>query len=141
MEPRRCINHRADMNQINQRKPQRFPLDKLPHDAVVMVRSQSSVQPVHQIRDISDSGISFYVDDALDVSARITIEYSDHSMKIEVYGRVAWCSRRTELPGFATGIELLSPMMLYAVLRKHADPQPGDIAAKPRFSSSRSTDV
>ena len=125
------------MNQTNQRRPQRFPLDKLPHDAVVMVRSKSSLQPVHQIRDISDSGISFYVDEPLDVSARITIEYTDHSMKIEVYGRVAWCSRRTELPGFATGIELLSPMMLYAVLSKHADFHLGDIAPRPRVSSSR----
>jgi hypothetical protein len=107
------------MTVIEQRKLQRYPLEQQPHNTVVMLRSANLHHPIRHIRDISDSGISFYLDESLDVSAKVTIEYADSKLKIDVYGRVAWCARRTDGDGYVMGVELLSPLMLYAMLRKH----------------------
>jgi PilZ domain len=80
---------------------------------------------IERLRDISNSGISFSLKQHVNVSERIAISYNDPSVKLEVFGRVAWCSQ-TRSPQdqhpwsgeYLMGVELLSPMMLYAVLPK-----------------------
>jgi hypothetical protein len=80
---------------------------------------------IERLRDISNSGISFSLNHQVPTSEKISIEYSDHHIKLEVFGRVAWCSKTdslplaTPLPGkYLVGVELMSPMMLFAVLPK-----------------------
>jgi hypothetical protein len=103
----------------NQRKLQRYPLEHRQHDSVVMLRLADTHHPIRHIRDISDSGISFYLDEEVAASAQVTIEYSDPKVKIDVYGRVVWCAKRPDDDGYVMGVELLSPLMLYAMLRRH----------------------
>ena len=80
---------------------------------------------IESLRDISNSGISFSLNQQVAVSEKISIEYADPQVKLEVFGRVAWCSRTelqpqtTQHPGnYLMGVELMSPMMLFAVLPK-----------------------
>jgi len=107
------------MTVTEQRKLQRYPLEHRLHDSTVMLRIGHTHYAIRHIRDISDSGISFYLDEDLTVSSKVTIEYADPKVSIDVYGRVAWCAKRTDGEGYAMGVELLSPLMLYAMLRKH----------------------
>lgn len=79
---------------------------------------------IERLRDISQSGLSFFINQPIAVSEKIAIAYSDAHVNVEVFGRVAWC-KRTQLSDDASmagsylmGVELLSPMMLYAVLPK-----------------------
>jgi hypothetical protein len=79
---------------------------------------------VERLRDISHSGISFFLGQPLTESEGVTLEYADTHVKLEVFGRIAWCSQpRAEAEHapqgtYLVGLELLSPMMLYAVLPK-----------------------
>jgi hypothetical protein len=113
------------MTRIEQRRLDRYPLQRQP-DGKLRLRTADGRHAIVEIRDISDFGISFYLEDSLDVSAKVAIEYADPKLKLEVYGRVAWCAARPvgaeEDPpsrGFVLGVELISPMMLFAVLQKH----------------------
>ncbi|MEI8169959.1 MAG: PilZ domain-containing protein [Rhodoferax sp.] len=113
------------MIKIEQRNLERFPIELQP-DGVVVLRTTDARHPIHVIRDISNSGISFYLSHSVVESSRVAIEYADPKVKIEVYGRVAWCKPRTEgtqedldKAMFVMGVELLSPMMLFAMLQKH----------------------
>jgi hypothetical protein len=89
----------------------------------LLLRGQRIV--IERLRDISNSGISFSLAQAVAVSEKISIEYADPKVKLEVFGRVAWCSQAHSPKdpaangvGYLLGVELLSPMMLYAVLPK-----------------------
>lgn len=80
---------------------------------------------IERLRDISNSGISFSLGKSIAVSERIAIAYVDPKVKLEVFGRVAWCSQThgnpehpSAEPHYLMGVELLSPMMLLAVLPK-----------------------
>ncbi len=111
------------MPKINQRKLDRYPLERQPN-ARVALRADTVRYRIDQIRDISDSGISFYLEHPVAESVSVAIEYADPKLKIEVYGRVAWCLQRQDAgpdaaASFVIGVELLSPMMLFAVLQKH----------------------
>lgn len=101
-----------------------MPLGTVPRGALTLVRNGDRIV-IEDLRDISNSGISFSLDKPVAVSERVSVEYADTRVKIEVYGRVAWCSETHTLKKAAThvgkylmGVELLSPMMLYAVLPK-----------------------
>lgn len=82
---------------------------------------------IERLRDISQSGLSFSINQPIDVSEKIGIAYADAHVKVEVFGRVAWCSQihSNEITdeamnvNYLVGVELLSPMMLYALLPKH----------------------
>ncbi len=112
------------MTRIEQRKLARYPLQKQP-DAQLVLRVGTVRHNIGEIRDISDHGISFRLDKGVDPASQVAIEYADPTIQVEVYGQVAWCSRIPEVqpplpsvPEFILGIELLSPMTLYAVLQK-----------------------
>jgi PilZ domain len=102
----------------------RVPLGDVPHGSLTLVcRTRRLV--IERLRDISNSGISFSLSQAVQKSEQISIEYVDSKVKLEVFGRVAWCSATTQAPQlphhaphYLLGVELLSPMMLFAVLPK-----------------------
>jgi PilZ domain len=75
------------------------------------------------LRDISSSGVSFELGKSLPVSAKVALRFDDAHIDLQVNGRVAWCKpaltpdgRGHSAAAYVAGVELLSPMMLYAVL-------------------------
>jgi hypothetical protein len=112
------------MNPSEKRLLPRISLGEVPRGALTLgVRGQHVL--IESLRDISNSGISFSLNYPVPVSERISIEYTDPHVKLEVFGRVAWCSRADKhTPGdahpgsYLMGVELMSPMMLFAVLPK-----------------------
>ena len=113
------------MQRNEQRNIERYKLDRQP-DGHVVLRIGAARYPVNEIKDVSSSGISFFLNQAAPESAQVAIEYTDPKVKIEVYGRVAWCtSQQDDEPApqaahrFIVGVQLLSPLMLLAMLNKH----------------------
>ena len=98
----------------------RTQLGHLPHGAIALLVQGNRLE-ICRLHDISNSGISFSIGQAVEVSAQVGLVYSDSNVKLEVFGRVAWCrpEQNATHPGHSRmGVELLSPMMLYAVLPK-----------------------
>jgi hypothetical protein len=112
------------MNHAEKRILPRILLGEVPRGSVSLVLRGHRIV-IESLRDISNSGISFSLNQQVAVSEKISIEYADPHVKLEVFGRVAWC-RKTEAKADATlhpsaylmGVELMSPMMLFAVLPK-----------------------
>ena len=112
------------MNRVEQRRIERYPLQRRPNGQLAL-RTVNDVLPIEEVRDISDAGISFYFEQSMATATPVTIEYSDPTLKIEVYGQVIWssalqtpvspqsCSQR-----FVVGVELLSPTLLFAMLQR-----------------------
>lgn len=111
-----------------QRKLDRFPLTRQP-EGKVFLRTENTRHQITEIRDISRYGISFYLDHSMEVSAKVSVEYSDSKVNLEVYGRVAWCAERPRdntdtstdartKPEYVLGIELMSPMVLLTMFQK-----------------------
>jgi hypothetical protein len=110
------------MHTSEKRLLSRIPLGEVPRGAVALLRGGQRIE-IDRLRDISHSGISFSLHQALAVSEQIAIAYADTHVKVEVFGRVAWCSQTQAAEAdpqhgarYLMGVELLSPMMLYAVL-------------------------
>jgi hypothetical protein len=113
------------MRQPEQRTIERYHLDRQP-DADLILRTPGARYAIEFIKDISNAGISFYLNQNVDVSAKVAIEYADAKVKLEVYGRIAWTKTLPESDdasrrkgNYLIGVELISPMMLFAVLQKH----------------------
>jgi hypothetical protein len=112
------------MNHAEKRILPRILLGEVPRGSVSLVLRGHRIV-IESLRDISNSGISFSLNQQVAVSEKISIEYADPHVKLEVFGRVAWC-RKTDAKAPATlhpsaylmGVELMSPMMLFAVLPK-----------------------
>jgi hypothetical protein len=113
------------MNHTEKRILPRILLGEVPRGSVALVFHGHRIV-IESLRDISNSGISFSLNHQVPVSEKISIEYADTHVKLEVFGRVAWCSKsdartmsETLHPGnYLMGVELMSPMMLFAVLPK-----------------------
>lgn len=112
------------MHHSEKRLLPRIMLGEVPRGALTVVRKGQRIV-IEKLRDISNSGISFSLGQHVDVSERIAISYSDANTHLEVFGRVAWCSQTHAAQAnagaggdYLMGVELLSPMMLYAVLPK-----------------------
>ena len=110
------------MNAFAKRLLPRITLGEVPRGALALMLHGQRIA-INQLRDISDAGISFSLQQAVAVSEKISIEYTDAHVKLEVFGRVAWCSQTHDKQDPAStgsdyllGVELLSPMMLFAVL-------------------------
>ena len=82
---------------------------------------------INAIKDVSNSGASFFVDVELFPPAKVTIEYVAPGMKLEVNGVVAWSLQINKLPSvpnqsspgrYILGVELISQMLLLAWLRE-----------------------
>jgi hypothetical protein len=91
----------------------------------VVLRAPCGRYPVHEIGNMSDSGVRFCVRQPLEVSTRVAIEYSDSDTRIEMYGRVASCQAESKntgslaaLDSYVLNIQMLSPSVLYALLTR-----------------------
>ena len=81
----------------------------------------AAAYPIAEIRDISSSGIRVFLDVRLTERLEIVVEYSEATLKLEMKGRVAWCTEQTD--GAATmehgryivGIELFSPLLFMSM--------------------------
>jgi hypothetical protein len=102
----------------------RIAVTKLPPDTLTLISNGLHFK-LDELKDISESGIRCEISQSLPVSAKVAIQYTDAKVQIAVHGRVAWCrpsqpSTHSEgtLGAYLMGIELLSPMILFAVLPK-----------------------
>lgn len=98
----------------------RMPMHGVPKDAVSLV-VEGKVLQVEKLRDISSQGISLELSHELPISQKVSLRYADKAANVEVHGRVAWCKPQVAEGGatasvYLLGLELLSPMMLLAVL-------------------------
>lgn len=113
------------MQQLDKRLMPRILVGETAHGSLAL-RFRGRRTVIERLRNISESGLSFFINIPIDVSEKIGIAYADGRVKVEVFGRVAWCSQilKTEVqPVVATGrylvgVELFSPMMLYALMPK-----------------------
>ncbi len=108
----------------DQRKQDRYRLLRQP-DALVYVRTGWARSAAMAIKDVSSAGVSLYLERALPVASRVSIEYAAPSMMMNVNGVVVWCRTRQDsdtdagegLRAWVLGIELFSPMMLLSAFR------------------------
>jgi hypothetical protein len=113
------------MTVIEQRRQERYPLVRQPVGEF-RLRTPEATYPIKVIKDISNSGIRIYLDRSLDSPLQVAVEYAEQNLKLEVSGMVAWSATReagTD-PGdgagsFVIGIQLLSPLLLMAVLGRN----------------------
>lgn len=112
------------MKQLEKRQLARLPLGQVPRGALTLLH-QGLRTIILELRDISNAGISFSLNERISESEKISVEFTDTKVKLEVFGRVAWCRETSALAlneplagKYLLGVELLSPMLLYAVLPK-----------------------
>ena len=111
------------MTAVEKRKRERYPLERQPRGELFL-RTAGGRLPVVAVRDISDNGISVLLNGSIPTDLQVTIEYVEPNLSLQVFGTVVWHAQRPEDHGTAgetcvLGIELLSPMMLAALLQKH----------------------
>jgi hypothetical protein len=110
------------MQHSEKRLVPRIAVPQLRPDTLTLIAG-SHAYKLDGLKDISESGIRCEISVGLPVSANVSIQYKDAKVQIAVHGRVAWCRKTqdTEQPSgapdkFLMGVELLSPMILFAVL-------------------------
>ena len=79
--------------------------------------------PVAGINDVSQSGVSVYLDQAITVPAKVALELDTGEMKIEVFGTAVWSAptnsadQRVPRPGsHLLGVEVLNSRLFSVVL-------------------------
>jgi hypothetical protein len=107
------------------RKQERYSFELPPEGTVFLVR-QGVRLPVTGIKDISNSGVSLSMDEAVEVFAPVTVEYDDTRACVQVCGFVTRCAPAGEADGadagagrFIIGIELASPLLLLSMFQKY----------------------
>ena len=81
------------MTIVEQRKHSRHPLLHQPVGEFRLL-TPTTTYLIKRINDISNSGKRFYLDTSLPPRSRVTVEYIEPSLKLEVNGMVAWCATR-----------------------------------------------
>lgn len=108
------------MTQVEKRKHQRVAIARtLP--ATLAVSFDGQRLPVSMVKDVSSFGVNLVLDAGIPERTRVTVEYADENLRLDVYGMVAWREAGgaglAEAPGrHVVGIELFSPTLLAAVL-------------------------
>ena len=84
-----------------------------------------SCHPVKALKDLSETGISIYLDIQIPESTPVLIQYVDDRMQVQINGTVAWCASLQESTcpdpvdaTFAMGIKLMSPTMMMVALQR-----------------------
>lgn len=112
------------MSQIEKRKHERVSITRQPAGELAL-RIDGRQMPVARVKDVSSYGVNVLVAEDVPERTRITVEYADETLRLDVYGIVAWRAPATNgrsdvaEPGvgnFVLGIELFSPTLLTAVL-------------------------
>jgi len=78
--------------------------------------------PIAAIRDLSGSGIRVFLDASLAERLDVVVEYTELTLKLEMQGRVAWCTAQDHGTGaaksagrYVVGIELFSPFLFMSM--------------------------
>jgi sulfur relay (sulfurtransferase) complex TusBCD TusD component (DsrE family) len=103
------------------RKQERYTFERPPEGTLFLVRDGVRL-PVAGINDISNSGVSLDMNDALAVSQPVTVEYADAVVCVQVRGTVTWCAPASDpakAGSFVLGVELASPMLLLSMFQKY----------------------
>ena len=103
------------------RKQERYSFKRPPGGTLFLVREDGARLSVVEINDISNSGVSLRMDQALAAAMPVTVEYADAVVCVQVRGTVTWCSHVGELPtaeNFVIGIELASPMLFMSMVQQ-----------------------
>lgn len=110
------------MHQSEKRLVPRIAVPQLRPDTLTLI-ANSHTYKLDGLKDISESGIRCELSVGLPVSASVAIQYKDAKVQLAVNGRVAWCKKTQDTEQtvvgpdkFMMGVELLSPMILFAVL-------------------------
>lgn len=110
------------MTQVEKRKHQRVAIAR-PLPATLAVSFDGQRLPVSLVKDVSSFGVNVVVDRGIPERTRVTVEYADENLRLDVYGMVAWRAQGgpvgQELAGrdrYIVGIELFSPTLLTAML-------------------------
>lgn len=109
------------MTVVEHRKHHRYPLVRQPVGGFRLL-TPATAYPIDVIKDISSSGIRVYLDTCLAERLQIAVEYVEPSLKLELYGMVAWCAAQEEdsdaiktYGRYVVGIHLFSPVLLMAM--------------------------
>ena len=109
------------MTGIEQRKHRRHVLGRQAPGAFRLL-TPTAAYPITVVRDISSSGIRVFLDAGLTEGLDVAVEYTEASLKLEMQGRVAWCTEQTEGPGtdksagrYVVGIQLFSPFLFMSM--------------------------
>jgi hypothetical protein len=116
------------MTVIEQRKQPRHVLGRQASGKFRLLTPEAQY-PITAIRDISGSGIRVFLDACLAERLDVVIEYTELTLKLEMKGRVAWCTEQTngtetQTQGtetvngdgrYVVGIELFSPFLFMSM--------------------------
>ncbi len=109
--------------QQEKRKLPRYRVDRQAAYKLFIRTETGQRHAVSGINDISASGINILLSHQLAPGAKITVEYRDPSVSLQVYGMVMWCTpSATSLPAsqaealYLAGLELHSSSLLTTFL-------------------------
>jgi hypothetical protein len=112
------------MNRPEKRQLPRLVPGEVPRGTLILNHGGKSTI-IESVRDISNSGMSLSINELAPVSQKVSVQYAGSGVNMEVFGRVAWCNTTASIepdskhPGkFLMGVELMSPMTLFAMLPK-----------------------
>lgn len=110
------------MSQPEKRGYERYLLTNRPAGKIVL-QAGGSHYHIKGINNISTSGVSVFLDEAVRVPARVTLEFGTDHMRLETCGTAIWCAFRNGQDSqdldqgcYVLGIELLSPLFFYTML-------------------------
>jgi PilZ domain len=109
------------MTVVEQRKHSRHVLGRQAPGKFRLL-TPAAAYPIAVIRDISGSGIRVFLDACLAERLDVVVEYTELTLKLEMQGRVAWCTEQahgaeaTKSAGrYVVGIELFSPFLFMSM--------------------------
>ena len=115
------------MTVVEQRKHSRHVLGRQAPGKFRLL-TPAAAYPIAVIRDISGSGIRVFLDASLTERLDVVVEYTELTLKLEMNGRVAWCTERAEgtewaegtgtIKGagrYVVGIQLFSPFLFMSM--------------------------
>lgn len=107
----------------DQRSEGRFVIGRK-HASDLGLRTDSGrIHTVHAIRDVSRTGVSLIIGEAIQAGDPVAIDYRDHGVRLEIRGTVAWCREASEIDDhpsesreYVVGLSVRSPLLLKAFL-------------------------
>jgi hypothetical protein len=109
------------MTVVEQRKHSRHVLGRQAPGKFRLL-TPAAAYPIAVIRDISGSGIRVFLDASLKEGLDVVVEYTELTLKLEMEGRVAWCTEQVEgtetiksAGRHVVGIQLFSPFLFMSM--------------------------
>lgn len=109
------------MTVVEQRKHPRHVLGRQAPGTFRLL-TPTAAYPITVIRDISSSGIRVFLDVDLTERLDVVVEYTEATLKLEMGGRVAWCTEQEKgaetiksAGRYVVGIQLFSPFLFMSM--------------------------